>query len=162
MGFRQAATSPLPPPPSDLVGPTLAPPPTQLRPSMFKTFLSAMLLTIWSCAVHAAWVVESKEDRFTVYLDPSSVVKSGDSARVWTLYDYQALQTGGDGQKYRSVRIQTEIDCKQGRLRLFTLLFHSGPMATGEAVASEPGATDWEPVLEANKATGLWKLACAK
>ena len=97
-----------------------------------------------------------------MYLDPSSVVKSGDGAKVWTLYDYLSVQTGGDGQKYRSVRIQTEIDCKQDRLRLFTLLFHSGPMATGEAVGSEPGATDWEPVSAAHKVTGLWKLACAK
>jgi hypothetical protein len=137
-------------------------PPIHPGTSMIKAYLCATLFMICSCAAQAAWVAESKEERFTVYLDASRVVKSGDSAKVWTLYDYKAVQTGGDGQKFLSVSIQTEIDCKQGRLRLFTLLFHSGPMATGQAVTSESGATDWEPVSVENKGTGLWKLACAK
>ncbi len=129
---------------------------------MNKTYLTAAVLALWACAVQAAWVADSKEDQFTVYLDASSVVKSGNTAKVWTLYDYKSVRTGADGLKYLSARIQTEIDCKEDRLRLFSLSFHAGQMGTGEVVASESTPTEWEPLSAENKRTGLWKLACSK
>jgi hypothetical protein len=132
------------------------------RPSMIKPFLTATLLTAICAASQAAWVADGKGDRFTVYLDPATVVKSGNTAKVWTLYDYSAMQTGADGQKYLSARIQTEIDCKESRLRLGELAYHAGRMGAGDVVASESNPSEWEPLSAENKTSGLWKLACGK
>lgn len=115
-----------------------------------------------SVSAQAAWVEDAKSERFTVYLDKANAIRSSDSFKIQTLYDYKVLQTDGESPAYMSIRLQTEVDCKGSRMRLSGISFFSGPMAQGRVVRSEPEASEWESVPAQHKGESLWRLACVR
>ena len=125
-----------------------------------------MLLAAVSSSAAANWVpVDEIETNTTItYVDLSTILKKGDTVRMWSLNDYDTFQFAQFGlpEPYLSTSHQYEYDCKAKRLRRFSFSFHSGNMAQGKVVSRSTATSNWELVRPDTVNETLWKLACGK
>jgi hypothetical protein len=112
---------------------------------------------------YAEWVLTSGDDEvgLKVYVDPESIRRKGNLAKMWQLYDYKTVQTVA-GDSLLSIKRYNEFDCVDARTRMLAYTWFSGNMATGKVVYSTPDEQQWEPVVPRTINRALWKVACDK
>lgn len=127
---------------------------------MRKTILMILLAVVSSSAV-AEWVKVSSDETITIYKDPATIRKNGNWAKMWYLFDFKTVQVDG-GNKFRSLKSQSEFDCKEEQVRLLSFSAHSKIMGGGDVVDSKSDHFRWDPVPPGSVNEVLWKIACGK
>lgn len=126
--------------------------------------LVALALVLISTHAMAEWtkVGESGErGGYTAYADQASIRKVDERAKMWILFDYQAVQKTS-GVEYLSEKIRREYDCKQKQMRKLAYSFFSWNMENGDLIRSYNQPQKWEPVLPGSVDEAEWKAACGK
>jgi len=121
-----------------------------------KQILLALVPFVCSAPVAASWVTFMKSEASVVYIDPASVRKEGHLRKASVLMDLTQKDTEG----VRSKRGQSEIDCERARMRVHDLSGFSGAMATGEAVYTFKGASEWIPIPPQTTLWNTIRLIC--
>ena len=139
-----------------------------LLPKQSLTYLLSFcllltLLLLGGGPAFAEWVLTSGDDEvgLKVYVDPESIRRKGNLAKMWQLYDYKTVQTVA-GDSLLSIKRYNEFDCVAARTRMLAYTWFSGNMATGKVVYSTPDEQQWEPVVPRTINRTLWKAACDK
>ena len=122
-----------------------------------KKFVFVLLLL--STPVWAAWTSVTENDAGTLYADPDTIVRNGNTARMWSLLDYKDFQRMVE-VGYFSQKMQAEYDCAERRSRGLNLSLRSGHMGEGAVIYSDDSPRDWEPVAAGTVTENLWKVAC--
>ena len=119
--------------------------------------LLVLLLTVLSTSAMAAWIKVGSNDtlNFDYYVD-TATSKEGNKVKMWDIKDFKTAQTATDGQKYRSVKLQREYDCKGAKDRILNLSIHSGNMGEGKVISSLSGHGKWEQSVS----VPYLKIAC--
>jgi hypothetical protein len=120
-------------------------------------------LTLSSGAAYAEWVLTSGDDEagLAVYVDPDSIRRNGNLAKMWQLYDYKTVQTVA-GDSLLSIKRFNEYDCTEERTRMLGYTWFLGNMGTGKVVYSTTEKLQWESVAPRSINHTLWKVACSK
>jgi hypothetical protein len=130
---------------------------------MKRILLAVLLLTATSA--WAEWVQVSSSPAsggFDIYVDPSTIRRSGDTVKMWRLFDYKTTRTEGR-YRYLSATAQIELDCKDERERILYFTIYSGQMGTGDVIESISNSRgELAPVSPGSVGEILWKVACAK
>jgi hypothetical protein len=128
-----------------------------------KRLLLITLLVLNSGPVYAEWVLTSGNDDagLTVYVDPDTIRRNGNLAKMWQLHDYKTVQTVA-GDSLLSIKRYNEYDCTEERTRLLGYTWFSGNMGSGKVVYSKNDVQQWEPVVARSINRTLWKVACGK
>ena len=104
--------------------------------------------------------------RYAAYVDVATRFKAGDTARIWSIFDYKDPQKGLDGKPYRSNKLHWEFDCKDKLSRLAHLTWFVGQMGSGSIVYSSDGHptrwSTWAPVSSDKALKIIWEIACEK
>ena len=126
--------------------------------------LIAVLLAAFSTNVMAEWTMVSGDDYQTAYADLSTIRKSGNRVKMWTLLDYKVVHTSKtNGARYLSAVAQMEYDCKEETARLSALIWYSKSMSQGEVVYSSGAMPeDFNPMPPGSVGEILFKIACGK
>jgi hypothetical protein len=126
-------------------------------------WLLTTLLVLSSGVVYAEWVLTSGNDEsgLKVYIDPDSIRRQGNLAKMWQLYDYKNVQTVA-GDSLLSIKRFNEYDCTAERTRMLGYTWFSGNMGSGSVVYSTPEVQPWESVGSRTINHTLWKVACDK
>lgn len=104
--------------------------------------------------------VRSGED-MTQYIDPATIVREGQMAKMWVLADYKAGKTLPAGDVVWSVKGQHEFNCATGQTRLLSFYAFSDHMASGEELYSEAvPRSAWEPIIPGSAGQAIGKIAC--
>ena len=106
---------------------------------MHKAILMMILAVISGCAAYrelpnaTVWfeIGVSDNSGTTFYVDPTSIRKSGDKAKMWSLYNYNSVRDTLGVWSLSSIALN-EYDCKKGRVIIRFLSVHSGNMGRGE------------------------------
>lgn len=122
-------------------------------------------LVLFCGSAAADWtLVGGNEKIFTAYADKASISRTGETARMWGLYDFLIADFTVTGLPHESTVVLREYDCHEARVRLLAFVDYAGHMGAGKAVSApesgEPGR--WEPVVPGAVDEAFWKLACAK
>lgn len=125
-----------------------------------------MLLVLVSSAAAAEWVkfadAGSGDAYYDTYVDPATIRKSGNMAKMWMLFDFKTTQVLG-GDRYLSVKSQQEYDCKDERDRTLYFMYQTGNMGNGGVIQSSDGTPGkWTPVPPGSFREALWNYACGK
>ncbi len=120
-----------------------------------------MLLTMASNSVLAEWKQVGSNENTTLYIDPVTIQREGNLAKMWHLTDYRK-PTRDISEPYLSAKDQHEYDCKQAKSRRRAASQHSENMGGGKVVYSDSYVTRWKPVPSGSGVEILWKLACGK
>lgn len=124
--------------------------------------LVALAMALISTHALAEWTKvgeSSQRGGFTAYADPASIRKAGDRAKMWALFDYQAVQKMS-GVEFLSEKVRREYDCKQKQMRKLAYSFFSWNMEGGDLVRSYNQPQKWEPVPPDSVDEAEWKVAC--
>jgi len=121
------------------------------------------LLVLSSGPVYAAWMLTSGDDEagMTVYIDPETIRRKENLAKMWQLFDYKTVQTVA-GDSLLSMKRFNEYDCTEERTRTLGYTWFSGHMGSGNVVYSTTEVQQWEPVVSRSINHTLWKAACSK
>lgn len=128
---------------------------------LFGCWSLIMFLTMSSGAACAEWVLATGNDEtgLLVYIDPDSIRRNGNLAKMWQLYDYKTVQTVA-GDSLLSMKRFNEYDCVEERTRTLGYTWFSGNMGSGKVVFSTPEVQQWEPIGSRTINHTLWKVAC--
>lgn len=121
-----------------------------------------LLLAAVSSSAAAEWIAVSSNETFTTYVDPASIRKEANMAKMWDLLDFNKARVHPVGVSYLSGRSQNEYDCKEERTRRLAFSFHSGNMSGVETVYINSDSGNWTPVAPGSINELLWKIACGK
>ena len=123
-----------------------------------KYFLLALLTA--SSAAWAEWIPVGESDSHMVYINPTTIRRSGDYAKMWRLQDFKGAKTIGKRQ-FLSVRTQNEYDCKGERMRSIYMIVNAEKLGGGETVYVSDGVPDnWTPIVPGSVGETLWEIAC--
>lgn len=122
-----------------------------------ERLLLTLMLVVMSSSVMAEWVEIGKSKDFTVYVDPVSISRSGDTVKIWSLHDYESAQ---ESVPYMSSTLEREHDCKEKQARQLFLVFYSKNMGRGGTIWKDTEAHDWLPVTSGTIKESVWKYAC--
>ena len=121
----------------------------------------ALVLGLASGVAAAEWVSLGDAGNAELFVDRSTIVRSGDKATLWSVYALKAPGSA-NGVAYVSLKRQDEFDCKASLVRGLQISAHPQPLGEGAAVGSENRATSWAPVTPESPGEALWKIACSK
>ena len=123
-----------------------------------------LVLLLGVAGARAEWlkagVSNNTGDAFTLYLDPATLQRTGNRAKMWSLHDFKEPQSI-DGRLYLSEKTQLEFDCEAKKVRILATIDCALKMCAGEIVYSDGDATDWATVAANTLGETAWKVVCA-
>ena len=120
------------------------------------------LLVLSSAPACAEWVeVGDIGAGMTVYVNPDTIRRKGDLAKMWHLFDFKTAQTH-QGNSFLSLKAQRQYDCANERTRVLAETGFSDNMGKGNVAYIIRDERKWAPVAPDSIAEGLWKVACDK
>jgi len=130
-----------------------------------KKLLLTLLLTVVSSNAMAEWVYvtetkkeKEKADGFIAYADPTSIRKTGNRVKMWSLGDYKITR---EEFGVTSSKSQDEYDCKEKKKRVLFISFYSGHMGKGESLFILNERGNWKPTLLGSADEAILKFACS-
>ena len=138
----------------------------------FLTLPKAYLLGFWVLITvsalgggpaHAEWELMSGDDssKLTVYVDRTTIQRSGNLVKMWQMFDYQTVQTVA-GDSLLSFQRLNEYDCAGERSRLLAYTWFSSNMGRGRVVYKTTEAQPWASIALRSIDQTLWKVACSQ
>ena len=131
-----------------------------------RKMIMELLLGVCGGNAFGAWIAVPNGDASTFYADPETIQKSGNIVKMAILLDYKTAQLRDTlderNRSYKSIKSQSEFDCKETRWRRLNFTQHAAAMGGGQMVNSNQDTGKWEPVPLSSAPGGLWKIACGK
>jgi hypothetical protein len=134
---------------------------------MFFTILWSLVVVMFLSSVpaHAEWRPVSYAEGaggFTIYVDPTTVRRTGELVKLSVLYDFKFVQAIA-GKSYLSATWQQQFDCSEQRSRHLAYTYYSNNMGQGNVVvAGDDEGNKWSPVPTRSTAAILWTIVCGK
>jgi hypothetical protein len=130
-----------------------------MLPAVFLIVVGLQPVTVIPAG--AEWLLVDRNAHATVYVDPSTIQRTGDLVRLWVLDDLKTVHTR-EPDTYLSSRAQEEHDCAAERFRLVALAQFAGHMGTGAVIYERTVESKWAPIPRGTLAQSVWKYACGK
>jgi hypothetical protein len=129
-----------------------------------KKLLLTLMLAVMSSSAMAEWVrVDYNSDKgVTTYVNFFTILKSGDTIKMWDLRDYKKGQELAFLPLYMSVKRQSEFNCKEKQIKRLYVSYHAKNMGKGKVIYSDKNPEDWSTVSPDSIDKELWELACRK
>ncbi len=124
-----------------------------------KLLLSLLGLLLMSDALAAHWQAYARNREGGRYYDPTRRISMSGSAIVWDLHDLPE-GVSEQGKVVRSVLYPTEVNCRQHRMRVLSVLKMDGPMGGGALVHENTLVGDWREIMAGTPEERLMDLAC--
>ena len=128
---------------------------------MLKLVL-ALLLTVVSMSAQAEWHSIYSDDNFSIYADSSTITRSGDLVKMWSLYDFKVAEAIPTSNPSQSQKTQKEFDCRTRKFRQLHMILFSGNMGKGNAITTNDQTADWMPFQRGSLNEIEWQTACGK
>ena len=123
------------------------------------TWLTMAVLSVASGGAAAEWVSMGDNGQANIYIDKTTIARSGGTATMWSLQELKQPGSAG-GAAYVSLKRLDEYDCKEPRTRGVEISAFPQPMAQGTAVATEKGSGGWATVAAGSASDGMRRIAC--
>ena len=132
-----------------------------------KKLLFILALALISTSVMAEWAQVGKNDEMGIdnYIDFTTIRKTGDIVKMWSLNDSKAAIDVSIGQNITgvmSIKSQDEYDCKEERSRNLAFIMFTGNMGRGKPIPNNLDISQWSPISPGSTSEAMWKIACDK
>jgi hypothetical protein len=130
--------------------------------------ISCLLMLVAACSrpVPTDWVTVKDTtptgDGFVTYAAPSTIHKTGTTARMWSMIDRKDIEGAALDRPHISWIDEWEYECRDKSLRPIVFREYSGKMGTGENMFSLTPSSQWLAMKPGSVSETLWTMACAK
>ena len=108
----------------------------------------------------ADWAALGLFDQGTFYIDRDTIVREGETRKVWTMLDYRQPQYNRANMKFLSTRVLMEIDCAKQLARPRTISYHTKGLLQGPVISSEGIFSDWQPIAPSTPVAAFYSQVC--
>lgn len=110
-----------------------------------------------SSSVLADWTYITRSDDSFTYADFSTLKKTGNTATIWELIDYE---TAGR-HRYLSVKSQFQYDCRAETVTGLFYISYADNMGEGRVIESfQPPYQQPVPIIPQSPEQTIWQLIC--
>jgi hypothetical protein len=119
---------------------------------------------IVSYPVMANWELYTESSYGEVYVDISTIRKTGEAVKIWTLTNFKVPQnTIGSSLEHMSTRDLEEYQCEEETMRTISAVGTTGQMGSGEITFSENAKIiEWTPIVPRSVGASIMHLVCGK
>lgn len=121
-----------------------------------------ILLTVASTSAMAEWTKINSDDEFNSYVDKSSIRRTGNLVKMWTLTDFKSLVTPEYSKPFLTMITQKEYDCKNESSRSLYITTYDGNMGFGKVISSERLNANSSPVSPDSIQEREFEIVCHK
>ena len=121
------------------------------------TFLSMALL---AGPAHAQWLNLHEDANQVTYTERGEIVRTDIFVNVAEMLDYKQKMRDQKGLSFHSVVIRAQYNCRDNRVRTYTIDFHEARMAGGQVVKTEKVYSKWQPINPRSVEQNLKNYAC--
>jgi len=131
-----------------------------------KGIIFILLMMVYSVS-WAEWEYASKtsDGKVTIFTDKSTIRRSGEIAKMWTLKNYNVYRTNSQRKKYRSEKALVAHNCKEDIVALISLVTYSDLWGKGNVVDSYTWSErdwEWDPIVPGTTVATQRETACSK
>ena len=131
---------------------------------MYKIILSAAL-TLTTVNAWAGWTSAGETEEVNEYIDLTSLKRSGNLVKMWTMHDYKQPYEISGGPSFSTLQDFDEYDCKEELVRTLSRVILSGNMGKGKVIASLNDSSQfggWKSMPPGSIGQSILKIACNK
>lgn len=127
-----------------------------------KQFFKYVLLSaaILTCTAQAQWLNMHEDSTMVTYTEQGEIVRTDIFVNVAELLDYKQKMRDQQGVVFHSVVIRAQYNCRDNRVRTYTIDFHEERMASGQIVKTEKVYSQWQPINPRSVEQNLKNYAC--
>tara|TARA_B110000438_G_scaffold220034_1_gene213069 strand:+ start:804 stop:1217 length:414 start_codon:yes stop_codon:yes gene_type:complete len=132
---------------------------------MSKLIITLAVALISSSAAAAEWmqIPNASDNTFNLHLNMEEVINSGNKAKMWVMYDSTSAQALTSGEKYLSVKMLNEYDCKEIKSRTIFYSWHSENMGVGTSIRTKDSPkAKWKLIPPRSDGKISQRIACLK
>lgn len=130
-------------------------------PGLKQFFKYALLgLGFLAGAAQAQWLSLHEDTSMVTYTERGEIVRTDIFVNVAELLDYKQKMRDQQGVVFQSVLIRAQYNCRDNRVRTYTIDFHEERMASGEIVKTEKVYSQWQPINPRSVEQNLKNYAC--
>ena len=101
---------------------------------------------MFSCAAQAQWLSLHEDASQVTYTERGEIVRTDIFVNVAEMLDYKQRMRDQKGLVFHSVVIRAQYNCRDNRVRTYTIDFHEERMAGGQIVKTEKVYSQWQPI----------------
>jgi hypothetical protein len=121
----------------------------------------ALLSTgLFACAAQAQWLSLHEDATQVTYTERGEIVRTDIFVNVAEMLDYKQKMRDQKGLVFHSVVIRAQYNCRDNRVRTYTIDFHEARMAGGQIVKTEKVYSPWQPINPRSVEQNLKNYAC--
>lgn len=126
-----------------------------------STKIACLLATVFcSFTVQAQWLSLHEDASLVTYTERGEIVRTDIFVNVAEMLDYKQKMRDQQGLVFHSVVIKAQYNCRDNRVRTYTIDFHEERMAGGQIVKTEKVYSDWKPINPRSVEQNLKNYAC--
>ena len=135
---------------------------TNVQVDVMRKLILTMLLAATCGSALADWVKIYDNGDDTVYVNPVSIRKSGNTVKIWVMHDLKKANHVGNDPEFLSLKQQMDFDCDKQTLYQIAIAAYSGNMGSGDIIKSAFQNAKWEPVASNTVEELQMEFACGK
>ncbi|MFY9136547.1 surface-adhesin E family protein [Zwartia sp.] len=129
--------------------------------SLKRTIQSLLLsMGLLTCAAQAQWLSLHEDASLVTYTERGEILRTDIFVNVAEMLDYKQKMRDQQGMMFHSVVIRAQYNCRDNRVRTYTIDFHDERMAGGQIVKTEKVYSQWQPINPRSVEQNLKNFAC--
>jgi hypothetical protein len=120
----------------------------------------ALAFAAFSFNAAAQWVIADDNDEYIAYVEPATIFRDGDRARMSDVVDLKSPRPSPLGNLHASSLAHSEFDCANPRMRTIAFSLYSGHMGGGDLVETVNESGNWLSVAPGTLLDILLQYAC--
>lgn len=122
--------------------------------------LACALTAFMTCTAQAQWLNLYEDASLVTYTEQGEIVRTDIFVNVAEMLDYKNKMRDPQGLIFQSVVIKAQYNCRDNRVRTYTLDFHEERMAGGKRVKTDKVYSPWKPIDPKSVEQNLKNYAC--
>ena len=122
----------------------------------------SLALVICSPSAFAQWHNLYEDKSVVTYTNKEAIVRMDIFVNVAEMLDYKQRRRNDEGEVFQSAVIKAQYNCRDNRVRVYTIDFYAERMARGTLINNRKVYNDWQDINPRSVEQGLKDFACGK
>ncbi len=129
-----------------------------------KRWLQMLSLTLVICSptAFAQWHNLYEDKSVVTYTNKDEIVRMDIFVNVAEMLDYKQRRRNDEGEVFQSAVIKAQYNCRDNRVRVYTIDFYAERMARGTIINNRKVYNDWQDINPRSVEQNLKDFACGK
>ena len=115
---------------------------------------------LFASVSQAQWLSLHEDAALVTYTERGEILRTDIFVNVAEMLDYKQKMRNQQGMFFHSVVIRAQYNCRDNRVRTYTIDFHDERMAGGQVVKTEKVYSQWQPINPRSVEQNLKNYAC--